>query len=1177
MLHLHFSNRFESLRQTLLEQLALESPDPFTAQQVIVPSTAVMRHLEWALTEDRGICANVTFSYLAQWIWRQIGKIIAVQTESPFAPEVLTWRVYQILSDADFLAAHDRLHNYLRENDPVRQHDLASRIARLFEQYVTYRPLWLETWSQGRWIRPTSPHGTAIDEIGPPRAIPDGPWQHEAWQSALWRRIASETGTTQEHPGQSFFRALQSLGSGHPESSALPSHAHVFCLPSVAPLYLSLLRGLSSRMELNVYVLNPCQEYWYEIVDRKRLSALISTGQSSHHETGNRLLAAWGKQTQAHIDLLLSDDNGPEELHTQFLEAPGHTMLGQLQNSILHLVELESTGPAEQTSPVSLSISSQSAPVSSSERVAVCSDESLQVHICHSLQRELEVLQAQLLALFDQPQPPAPDEILVVTPNLVRAAPLIDAVFGAVASERRLPYLITGLPQRRVNPIARVLDQLLALALGRHPASEVFELLTQPAVMRRFELDTEQAERLGEWLEIAGIRWALDGSERLAHGLPADERHTFSDGLQRLFLAYAMGEGIGDRVDPSECLGPDDGSGDGLEDGVSGLIGERVGAGNPTGTAAPALGILWRFIQELDRLRRDWQIPKTPEQWHGALHQALECFAAAELPWVEDFSAVRRAINDLHDHMIRGGLRVSLPLAVIREALGEQLDQGAQGGAPSGRITFAAISSLRALPYRFIFAFGLNDGEFPTASSSLEFDLIAAQPRRGDRQRRLDERNQFLDLVISARDRLVLSYTGRNVRDNSRIPPSVLIADLVDQIERNWPGAAARITHEHRLQAFSPIGQRLGLHSDISVPTRTPALSGNPLGSEPAQTGEVMFADDATEPGDAEDSDSPLKGLPFFTEELPAPDAHFRQVSLQKLLEFFKNPARFLLRHRLGIRLTEDEPELRDEEPFTIDPLMRRMLEDRLLPHALEGLDVAGLARLARAGPELPSGSLGHLQAQQEAEQLRRFAIQIRRELRQAHQAPLTHDLLFNLDGDSWVLHGTIQDLRSQGLVRWNFGPARAETYLTGWITHLFLCTCDVDPAMQETRWYSRDGSYRLRRVTDARTELEKLLALYQKGLAKPLQFFPRSAWKLINTGKPADALNVWQGNRDRSFGENSDPAYQLALRGLQNPLGKVFTELAQTIYQPMLSHLDDDRVGSLLERAFLAQRPAPP
>jgi len=1186
MLHLHFSNRFESLRQTLLEQLALESPDPFTAQEIIVPSTAVTRHLEWALTEHRGICANVTFSYLAQWIWRQIGKIIAVQTESPFAPEVLTWRVYQTLCDAEFLTAHDRLRNYLIENDPVRQHDLASRIARLFEQYVTYRPLWLETWSQGRWIRPASPHGTAIDETSPPRASPDGPWQHEAWQSALWRRIASETGTSQEHPGQSFFRALQSLGNGYPESPALPSHAHVFCLPSVAPLYLSLLRGLSSQMELNVYVLNPCQEYWYEIVDRKRLSALISTGQSGHHETGNRLLAAWGKQTQAHIDLLLSDDNGPEELHTQFLEAPGDTMLGQLQNSILHLVELEATAPEQQATPASPpSCSSQSLPVSPSERGTVCGDESVQIHVCHSLQRELEVLQAQLLALFDQPQPPAADEILVVTPNLVRAAPFIDAVFGTVSSERRLPFLITGLPQRRVNPIARLLDQLLALALGRHPASEVFDLLTQPAVMRRFELDTEQAERLREWLEIAGVRWALDGSERLAHGLPADERHTFSDGLQRLFLAYAMGDGISDRVDLSLCLSPDDGSGngqedgvDGLEGGLDGLIGERVGAGNPTGTAAPALGVLWRFIQELDRIRRDWQIPKTPEQWHGSLHQALECFAVAELPWVEDFSAVRRAINDLHDHMIRGGLRESLPLAVIREALAEQLDQGAQGGAPSGRITFAAISSLRALPYRFIFAFGMNDGEFPTASPSLEFDLIAAQPRRGDRQRRLDERNQFLDLVISARDRLVLSYTGRNVRDNSRIPPSVLIADLLDQIERNWPGAAARITHEHRLQAFSQTAQPElpGVHSDPSAPIRTSALSGIPPGFEPAETAEGGLSDDATEPSDAEDRDNPLKGLPFFTEELPAPDAHFRQVSLPRLLEFFKNPARFLLRHRLGIRLTEEEPELLDEEPFTIDPIRRRILDDRLLPQALGGLDVASLARLARAGPELPSGSLGDLQAQQEAEQLRAFAIRIRRELRQAQQDPVTQDLLFNLDGDSWVLHGTIQDLRAQGLVRWNFGPVRAETYLTGWITHLFLCTSDVDPAMQETRWYSRDGMYRLRRVTDARSELAKLLTLYQKGLAKPLQFFPRSAWKLISTGKPADALNIWQGNRERPFGENSDPAYQLALRGLQNPLGEAFSELAQTIYQPMLSHLDDERVGSLLERACGAQRPAP-
>ena len=65
---------------------------------------------------------------------------------------------------------------------------------------------------------------------------------------------------------------------------------------------------------------------------------------------------------------------------------------------------------------------------------------------------------------------------------------------------------------------------------------------------------------------------------------------------------------------------------------------------------------------------------------------------------------------------------------------------------------------------------GLDDGAFPTAQRALEFDLMQLAVRRGDRQRPLDERNLFLDLLLAARRRLYLSYTGRSVRDNSPLP-----------------------------------------------------------------------------------------------------------------------------------------------------------------------------------------------------------------------------------------------------------------------------------------------------------------------------------------------------------------------------------------------------------------------
>lgn len=54
MLHIHHSNRVELLRATLLRQLDAAVPhDPFVAEQLIVPSAALRRHLSLALEIGR--------------------------------------------------------------------------------------------------------------------------------------------------------------------------------------------------------------------------------------------------------------------------------------------------------------------------------------------------------------------------------------------------------------------------------------------------------------------------------------------------------------------------------------------------------------------------------------------------------------------------------------------------------------------------------------------------------------------------------------------------------------------------------------------------------------------------------------------------------------------------------------------------------------------------------------------------------------------------------------------------------------------------------------------------------------------------------------------------------------------------------------------------------------------
>ncbi len=1110
MLQITFSNRLETLRDALLDALDTVPASAFTAEQVIVPSSALRRDLNLAMAERFGVCAQVEFSYLAQWLWQQIARVVpTVAAESPFAASVLSWRIYQLFGDPALVSAHPRLAAYLGAADEVVRFDLAVKVAGVFEQYITYRSVWLAEWMAGRLV--TLPHESASSR------------EDQLWQAALWRAVMGQLGVEREHPASAFLRSVESLGNAAAQRFGLPEVAHVFCLPTSPPLYLDLLRQLGHWIDIRLYVLNPCREYWFEIVDRRRLSYLAARGEADYHETGNRLLASWGKQTQSSIELLLEasmearvDDGG-------FLETGSDTLLGQVQDAILNLSELE--------------------PGSIDHDPA---DRSIEIHLCHSLTRELEVLQDQLLALFAGPHPPRPSDILVVVPDLEAAAPLVEAVFGNVPRERSIPYSVSGRARSTVNEPARALLALLALVGSRFSASAVFELLQQPIVARRFGISGDDLGMIQGWMQASGIRWGIDGRHREQHDLPGLERFSFSDGLQRLFLGYAL---------PGRIHSP---------------WLDLLPAGNAEGSDALALGQFAHFVAELTRLREICSQARTPEAWMRHLSTALDTFLAPADEDIDDLSEIRAELRKLHTQMKLGGVTSPVSLDVVRRALEGLLDDPARGGVPTGMVTFTSMSSLRNLPFRIICALGLNDGAFPSASRPLEFDLMTLAPQPGDRQRRIDERNLFLDLVLAARERLYLSYTGRSVRDNAPLPSSVLVAELIETLvpalAADPTSAASReaarrsLVVEHQLQPFSH--QYFSEDADPRARSFNRELCAALRAGVTANAVETELADlNETEEED-EDDDAHETVARFFQAPLAPPEPEWREVDLGRLLYFFRNPCRFLLRERLGITLVEAGDELVDEEPFLPDFLGRQALAERLLPLYHGGLADEDLLQLAQAGIEYPPGSFGDLLLDQELHSLRRFADTVQAATEHPVLEPHHGSLTFTLADETWHLNGAFADLRATGLVRHRYDDTRAVDYLEGWLQHLFLCATLPAEADVITHWISRNGEYRIHRCQEATAILHDLLDLYRRGLQEPLHFFPKSAWKYMEYNQNmSKARSTWQSSRNPAWSESAHPAYHLALRGIDDPLDEDFLACAETVFGSLLRYLEDPRL----------------
>ena len=1048
MLRVYHSNRLdvlEALMEFIVERERLD--DPFEPEMILVQSTGMAQWLQMTLSQKFGIAANIEFPLPASFIWDMFVRVLPeIPKESAFNKQSMSWKLMTLLPQ---LLDHDDfalLRHYLTDDTDKRKlFQLSSRAADLFDQYLVYRPEWLTQWEAGRMV--------------------EGLGEAQCWQAPLWKALVEYTDTLGQprwHRANLYQRFIQTLENADRCPPGLPSRVFICGISALPPVYLQALQALGKHIDIHLLFTNPCRYYWGDIKDPAYLAKLLARQRrhsfedrhlplfrdnanaeslfngDGEQDVGNPMLASWGKLGRDYI-YLLSELENSQELDA-FVDITPDNLLHNIQADIL---ELENRAVAG----VSLEEYSRS----DNKRRLDPNDTSVTFHVCHSPQREVEVLHDRLLAMLEADPTLTPRDIIVMVADIDSYSPFIQAVFGSAPAERYLPYAISDRRARQSHPVLQAFISLLSLPDSRFVSEDVLALLDVPVLAARFNISEEGLRYLRLWVNESGIRWGIDDDNVRELELPATGQHTWQFGLTRMLLGYAMESAQGEW----QSVLPYDES--------SGLIAELVGH-------------LASLLMQLNLWRRGLAQERPLEEWLPVCREMLNDFF---LPDAETEAAMT-LIEQQWQAIIAEGMEAkygdAVPLSLLRDELAQRLDQERISQRfLAGPVNICTLMPMRSIPFKVVCLLGMNDGVYPRQLAPLGFDLMSQKPMRGDRSRRDDDRYLFLEALISAQQSLYISYIGRSIQDNSERFPSVLVQELLDYIGQSHylPGDEALTSDESEKRVKAHIAR---LH------TRMPFDAQNFLpGEQQSYASEWLPA--ASRRGEAH-SDF-VQPLAFDMPET---------LSLETLQRFWAHPVRAFFQQRLQVNFRSEEQEIPDTEPFTLEGLTRYQLNQQLLNVLVEQDDAERLFRRFRAAGDLPYGAYGDILWEAQHQEMQTLADRI-----VACRQP-SQSLEVDLHCNGVQLTGWLPQVQEDGLLRWRPSLISISQGVQLWLEHLVYCACG---GKGESRLFLRkDGEWRFPPLEQEQAlgYLAQLIDGYREGMSAPLLVLPESGGAWIKT-----------------------------------------------------------------------------
>ncbi|NLG17842.1 MAG: exodeoxyribonuclease V subunit gamma [Fibrobacter sp.] len=918
MLNLKFAPSAHLLLPSLIDDIRSVWKDPFLSPLFVVPNPATGKWLKLRLAENMGCVVNPQIRSFESVLW----NALCPEPDMVFLhKEKFQQVICALLSDTLLEKEVFRpLKSYLRNQgavDPVKRVQLSSEIARLLLEYEYNRPGvwdpdlppsggWKVKGIEDTWI--TSCKLYFADKAGKSES-----WirESEAWQQEIYRLLFCKegllrSGNNPETPRlltlPQLYRLRHEPGQKGNGGSFCGDSIFIFMLSKISHFHRNMLLEMSQTRDINVYLLNPCSEFWEDVnttrgkkgkrrwtFPDKGSNPPIGKLQSDDYNSDrlkfktstpdHPLLELWGKSGKENITLWCQAAQYNFDYSFPDNDLQPKNRLQELQNALL----MRDGSPMAPLEP---------------------GDSSIKILAAPEPGREIEVMRENILNLLRNDSGLRLDDMVIYLPDPAEYLPYIEKVFGAYSHNDPgfIPYTVLGVDSGQ-SRFAAAIEDLVALCGGDFTRARVFSLLRNETVMASRDISIEELEVWESWTTQLNTFRGFDAQHRKEmgdHEECASDAHTFGLGIARILMGALADE----PVQLGFNLSFEDAEPSPFRDFETS---DKEMAEHYCSTIEELANSCRRFKKECGKE----SISKLVDSFISLADSWIYATQTDEIYCRNEFRGALQELKLQESLCGRNTLDFEELKASVLSCLTLELPGSAQ--AWTGSLTFAPLRSGFVLPHKAVFVAGMGADAFPGINNRSVFNLLSNDRIAGDPDQVCDNRYIFLELICSAGENLFISFPGQDIQKDRILQPSSVVIELASAAGIHLPdpekgiddpGVIPLVAHEAVMKneeqfCWDPSVSRLSVVAMSYTDKKRRKFR---LGEQKDTGGKITV-----------------------TQDKP-------RVSLDDIAVFIKNPLEYRLKRSLGLRNElVDEISAATDEPLESDYFSLHSLKNQLV------------------------------------------------------------------------------------------------------------------------------------------------------------------------------------------------------------------------------------------------------